>query len=192
MPRNISAGMITALVAPVVRPFLLVQINLASTALNVWSGIGNLTWNAITWSGVGDFGSVSTLSEDSTIEAKGVTISLSGVPITDLTDTLTEVRMLKTASVYLGCFDENHNIIPDPILAYQGRVDLPTLDDSGETCSITINVENVLVDLNRSVFRRYTNEDQQLDYPGDTGFRFVPTIQEYTMTWGVLPNASNR
>jgi hypothetical protein len=39
--------------------------------------------------------------------------------------------------------------------------------------------------------RRYTQEDQQRDYPGDLGFQFVNSIQESQIFWGPGPGTSN-
>ena len=43
---------------------------------------------------------------------------------------------------------------------------------------------NVLIDLNRSRVRRYTNEDQQIDYPTDVGFEYVQSLQDFEIKWG--------
>jgi hypothetical protein len=32
--------------------------------------------------------------------------------------------------------------------------------------------------------RRYTNEDQQAEVPGDRGFEYVPSVQELNFKWG--------
>jgi hypothetical protein len=32
--------------------------------------------------------------------------------------------------------------------------------------------------------RRYTQDDQQINYSGDNGFLFVPAIQEWNGAWG--------
>ena len=38
--------------------------------------------------------------------------------------------------------------------------------------------------LKRSRERRYTHDDQQIDFPGDLGFEFVPKLQELNLVWG--------
>jgi len=47
------------------------------------------------------------------------------------------------------------------------------------------------VEMNVAVDRRYTNEDQQLDYPGDRGMEFVSSIQDVTIYWGRTPSNIN-
>jgi hypothetical protein len=132
------------------------------------------------------------ISEDTVVEAKGVTLSLSGVPSDLLGDCLTEFVRGYPAQVYLGLFaDDGVTLIPNPVLAYTGRLDQPNLNDAGDACTISISCENALVDLNRSVYRRYTDSDQQLDHPGDLGCSFVPSIQEVTTFFGSLPLSQN-
>jgi hypothetical protein len=94
-------------------------------------------------------------------------------------------------------------LIDAPILSYQGKMDAPEMDDDAKTCTCTIGLENILVDLNRPVYRRYTDEDQQMDLAAtltrlglpsttvDTGFTHVAPLQEQVTFWGVLPSSVN-
>ncbi len=41
-----------------------------------------------------------------------------------------------------------------------------------------LTCESRLVDLERAEVRRYTDADQQAEYPGDRFFEFVPALQE--------------
>ncbi|HKD35163.1 MAG TPA: hypothetical protein VKB78_00140, partial [Pirellulales bacterium] len=82
-------------------------------------------------------------------------------------------------------------IIANPVIAFQGRVDQPTIQCDGKTATIQINCESRLMDLNVPALRRYTNEDQWRDFPGDRGFEFVNSVQEVTIYWGRTPNSTN-
>ena len=46
--------------------------------------------------------------------------------------------------------------------------------------------------MNVAVDRRYTDEDQQMDYPGDLGFQFVNGIQEAQIYWGRSPSSTEQ
>ena len=70
-------------------------------------------------------------------------------------------------------------------------MDQPTIDVSGDAATITVNCENRLYEMNVPANRRYTQEDQQRDYPGDLGFQFVNSIQESQIFWGTGPGTSN-
>jgi len=193
MPRpGLTPAFIAAISAPVIRPAFFIRAQFKTDWFNTWTGTYDLTWGAITYHGTGSALGITGISEDTTVEAKGVTLSLSGVPSDLLGDCLNEFVRGYPAQVYLGLFEaDGVTLVPDPVLAYSGRLDQPTLNDAGDACTISIAIENALVDMNRSVYRRYTDADQQLDHPGDLGCQFVPSIQEVTTYFGSLPLSQN-
>lgn len=206
-----TAAMATALAAPVLYPALLCQMNFANSNVNVWSGLGNVAWNGNTYTGLGDFAGISTISEDSTVEAKNVTLDLSGVPLNiistettqDLYLALYELNVLQPCQIYLALRYANGAIISDPILSYRGMMDKGTIDIGATTMSLSISLENILVDLNRPSERRFTADDQKMDMPYltakyglsantvDNAFNFVAGLQEQTVYWGVTPKSTN-
>jgi len=189
--RDMTSAYQAAISSAVLRPALFVQATFVSGPLYVWSGMGPITWNGQTWIGVGTLGTVSTIEEGSTVSAKGVTLTLSGLDPTLLEDVMEEFQVGLPALVYLGVFDATGALIADPVCCFSGRMDQPTIDISGTTASIAINCENRLVEMNVSVERRYTDEDQQLDYPGDLGFQFVNGIQDAQIYFGRSPSSKN-
>jgi hypothetical protein len=40
-----------------------------------------------------------------------------------------------------------------------------------------------MIDLLRPKTRRYTGEDQKIDFPSDLGFDFVPELQDQQIIW---------
>jgi len=193
MPRpGVTPQFATAIAAKVIRPCFFIRCQFKTGWFNVWTGTYTISWGGVTYYGTGTAIGIQGVSEDTTVEAKGVTLSLSGIPSDLLGDVLTEFVRGYPAQVYLGLFeDDGVTLVPNPVLAYAGRLDQPTLNDAGDSCTISIAVENTLVDMNRSVYRRYTDSDQQLDHPGDLGCQFVASIQEVTTYFGSLPLSQN-
>jgi hypothetical protein len=193
MPRpGVTPQFALAISAKVIRPCILVSLQFKTEVLNLWTGNYELSWGGRTWNPVGTLMAISGISEDSEVNAKNVTISLSGIPSDLIGLALTEVQRGLSATVYLGLFEANGvTLVPDPVVAYVGRMDQPTINDAGDSCTISINLENALVDMNRSVWRRYTSDDQQLDHPGDLGCAFVASIQNYQAYFGSLPQSQN-
>jgi hypothetical protein len=195
--------MANALSAPVVRLQVLSSLQFGDNTVYPWTGLGPMTWNGMTFQGVGTFADISEISEDSNVEAKNVTISLSGIPSDMMAEVLTETRILRTANIWLALYDDTETLIPTPLLSYQGKMDAPEMDDDGKTCTCSISLENVLVDLNREVYRRYTDADQQMDLAAtltrlglpsttiDTGFTHVAGLQEQITFWGTTPSSVN-
>ncbi|ABF42159.1 hypothetical protein Acid345_3158 [Candidatus Koribacter versatilis Ellin345] len=171
-------------------PLLFVEVQFVSGWVRLWSGIGAIVWNGQTWLGVAlpngtVLGSISQLQETTDGSAQAAALSLSGIPSTAVQQVLNECRPNNIANIFLGAADQvTGAVLADPYCAWSGYTDVPTISDSGDTCTVTISVESRLVDLQRAREWRYTNEDQQLFVPGDIGFEYVGALQSLSITWG--------
>jgi hypothetical protein len=191
MPRAMTPSYLAAIQSAALRLALFVEANFTSGPIYVWSGVGPITWGGKTWIGLGSLGNVSMIEEGATVEAKGITLTLSGIDPTLLTGILDEFQVGLPAIVSLGLFDAAGALIADPVGCFVGQMDQPTLDVTGTSATISINCESRLIEMNVAVDRRYTNEDQQRDYPGDRGLEFVNSIQEAQIYWGRTPSSVN-
>ncbi len=183
MARDLTAGVIAQLQAASVEVGVLFEGEFASGWVRLWSGVGTLSWDGETWSGVGTLLGISGIDETNEIRASGLTVSLSGVPSDLLSAALGDARSGKTGRVYLAFFSGG-SIVADPILQFEGRLDVPAIEDGPETATISISYESELIDLERARERRYTPEDQAIDFPGDLGFNYVAALQDAQITWG--------
>jgi hypothetical protein len=181
--RNITDDVRVELEAGQVRPLFLVSIQFANETLYMWTGVGDLVWNGNTYKGMGTLGTVSTIAETGETQAQGITLTLSGIPTPLLIDSMTQMTSDGTASVYLGFLHQDGSIVADPILAYSGLTDQPTIDMSTETCNVSIAVENRLSDLNRARGGRYTDQDQRQRHPADTSLKYVNWLSDQFVNW---------
>jgi hypothetical protein len=186
---NVSSAMLAAMQANQLLPAIFVQATLASGTIYLWSGFGTIAWNGQAWQGVGSMLKISTVEEKATVSATGVTVTLSGIDPALLENVLSEFQVSGSVTVFLGAFSAGV-LIPSPITVWSGLLDQPTIDVSGETASIAINCESRLIEMNVSVDRRYTDQEQQLDNPGDLAFSFVNSIQDQPIYWGQTPTTS--
>jgi hypothetical protein len=182
--RDLSAAVLAELAAGRVRPFYLASIQFRSGTSYLWTGYGNLTWGGQTWLGVGALGSVSAIQESNAVQADNITLMLSGVPTSLIGQAITECQQNYAVRVYFGFMNDSGAVIVDPAKCFDGRLDVPTIQDGADTCTITITAENLLVSLQRASNRRYTTPDQQLNIAGDVGFSYVPHIQTWVGLWG--------
>lgn len=185
MSRDLTTAFETALTADTVRPVLFWEGEFDSGTVRLWSGYGELTWNSETWQGAGTLAGITAIEETGDIKAAGVTFSLSGIPSDMLELALGEVRQGKPVKLWLGLLSlTDGSVIADPDQVFSGRMDVPTIDEGGETSTIAITAENRLVDLERARERRYTHEDQQIDFSGDKGFEYVNSLQDKEVLFG--------
>ncbi|MEC9346051.1 MAG: hypothetical protein VYB54_07475 [Pseudomonadota bacterium] len=184
MSRGLSSAMVDAVTGRVLRPVIFFEGEFASGTVRLFSGIGSLTWDSKTWTGAGKLAGLEAIEETDSVEARGMAVSLNGFDSALVSIALAEVRQGKAGKVWIGFFDTAGAVIADPKLAFSGRLDVPSLTDSGETARIVISYENRLIDLERPRLRLYTQADQKIDYPTDTGMRFIESLQEAEVLWG--------
>ena len=184
MSRVLSNAMKEMAAAKVVRPIFLVHMVFDSSELNIWSGVGDLSFDSVTYTGLGDLLSISEIKETSDISATGINVSLSGVKTSLIAIAKDQDYQGRELTVRLGAFNESGSLIADPVIIFSGFMDTMTIAEAGTYSSITIAVENKLVAFERAKVRRYTAEDQKIEYPADKGFEFVTSIVQKEIFWG--------
>ena len=71
-------------------------------------------------------------------------------------------------------------------------MDKMSISDNGESAQIKVSLESRLIDLNRNRVRRFTDVDQQTEFAGDLGFKFVESLQEKSIDWGSVKWVSSK
>jgi hypothetical protein len=183
MPRSTASQNVTALTATVCRPCFLVSVAFANETVYCWTGLGNLSWGGQTWTGVGTLGTISPIAEGSDVNARGITLTLSGIPAQLFSDVTTNMASGKTAQVYFGFLDQNGALVADPIPAFIGMVDQARVQMGTDTATLSITVESRLVDMNRARGGRFTDQDQRQRYPSDGSLKYVHFLQDERIDW---------
>lgn len=191
MSRGLPTAVANAVSADVVRPVLFVECAFDSGDLNLWAGIGNLTVVSTTYVGAGTLLSVSGIKESTELQANGIVIQLSGITEPLLSKARDEDYQGRELKVLLGTMDSTNTLISNPFVIFSGFMDTMTITDAGETSTIKVSVENRLIEFERSRQRRYTSEDQKIDYPNDKGLEFVAEISEKEIVWGRTQEGSS-
>lgn len=180
MSRDISVSLLNSLDDGVVYPFFAVDLDFSSSPLYVWSGYGDLTIGSKTYLGAGQLLSVSSVEESTEIEAKGASITMSGIPSDFLSLALTEPYQGRECRIYFGMT----NNPSDYAEVFSGELDQMNVSEESSTATISITVENVLIKLERPVVRRFTDQDQRSRFPSDKGLEFVASLQDKEIFWG--------
>jgi hypothetical protein len=186
MSRDLTSDVANAFSAATVKPVVLAKLDFASGAVRVHSGIGNLTFASETYTGVGTLGTVSDITESIDPSSNSATLTLSAASAV-IALALTEVGggRNRAAKVWLGAKNLGTDaLLADPALVYSGFISHITHRDDGTTGSVQVHLVNETGDQERALERRYTNEDQQRLYPGDTGFQYVADLPNKEFTWG--------
>jgi hypothetical protein len=181
MARDLEAAVITELDAATLRPVIFYEGVFTGGTLRLWSGVGSIDWNSLTWVGAGNLLGISDISETADLRANGITLSLSGLPSATIAIALAQAQMGLAGSVWLGMMSAAGVVIADPYMAFKGKLDVPSIEDNGDTCVVSVSYEHQLIDLERPRIRRWTHDDAQIDYAGELGFQFMTQLQNQSI-----------
>lgn len=182
--RGLSSTVETAIVAPVVPLVFFGEFQFASGTVRLWTGRGSKSWNSQTWDGLGELLGFAPIDETTEFGAAGLSFTLSGVPSAKVSLALTDNYRGRLCKLWMAVADDSGAIL-DAYQIFGGRMDVMTIEDTGEVSRITLQAESRLIDLGRARSSRYTNAEQQLRFAGDKGLEFVAKLAEKPLNWGV-------
>ena len=205
MSRDISPSVLDALDDDVIYPFFAVELLFDDEqVLRLWTGIGTLVYSGLSWYGTGNILTLDTIEETSEIAAKGATLTLSAVPSEVVSLALTEPYQGRKANIYFGTFtkgyvlQESSNYIlfedgskmfledtkTDLTQIFSGYMDQMNIDEGSDTSTVTLTIENKLIDLEKPRTARFTSTYQKTLFPNDKGLEFVEDLQTKEIVWG--------
>jgi hypothetical protein len=186
MARTIGSTFSTQLSSSQTRPFYAVEF-LYATPLRIWTGYGDFTILSETYTGLGNLVSISQLQESADTKANGIKVVASGLNTDILSTALSQTQQGVVVNIYFGVLTTTSNaqaIVDTPYEIFSGFVDTVTINEQGDTSSITFDIESKLISLERPLDFRYTDQDQKHYFPNDKGLEFVDDIQNKQIVWG--------
>ncbi len=184
MARTLPAALATELSATVLKPFYAIELAFDSGTIRFWTGYGEITANSETWTGSGTILGISNSNEQTDLSANGITLTFSGLESSFVAIALTENYRGRLLKCYLGCLDAENQPVSNLYQLFAGRMDVMTINEDGQTATMTISAENVLIDLERPRVRKYTDEEQRKRFPGDSSLELVASLQDKQISWG--------
>lgn len=168
------------LTAESISPFVGFDLELDGGTLRYWGGYGNLTINGEDFTGAGEAISMGPVTESAANRATGTVYRLSGVPEALVSTVFNESTQNRRVRTWFGAFTAEGAVVASPFKLFDGFLDVPEIEERADTSEIRCSAESEAITKERRRVRRYTHEDQQLDYPGDKGMEFVPGLQDIT------------
>lgn len=197
MSRAIPSDLLTALTSNSIEPFFALEFIFDSRVdvgeeegdevdvgpLRLWTGLGDrdivVRGTSQTFIGTGSLLSIGNLEEVNDLSAKNLEITLSGVDPSILSLALQEPYQRRPFRLYFG-----EQGVSDVVEVFAGSMDQMSLVDEPDSSTIKMSVESNLVRLEESSGWRYTDENYQSRYAGDTFFSYVQSIQDVQVPWG--------
>jgi len=180
--RSLGAPTIAAFGAAMVPLVQLVHLGFASPiALN--SSNLTLVWDSVTYVGAGALGAVNVI-EDSPGEVKGLSFQLIGVDSTYISLALDDSAVVQGTPVIIrtAVLNSSYQVVDAPI-EWEGRLDTMSIEEDGETCTISVTAESSAVDLLRGVALTYSHADQLSLHAGDLAFQYVVSQANTPVVW---------
>lgn len=165
-------------------PAIFVQFQFSDGNLNLWSGYNDIVWNNQIFVGSGSVLAVDRIEETQEFRATSVSFSLNGIDSNLIAAALTASYQGRPAIMWFAVLNDNRSIVASPYQLFKGRMDIISFSDNGETADFNIKCESNIIDIRKARERRYTPEDQKIDYPDDMGLDFIPKIQDIEIVWG--------
>lgn len=179
--RVLPADFLAAIASGNVTNAVLADLTFVSGTEHVWTGIGPIGYGSNTYRGVGSLAGLGSITESTAVAAVGTSVSLSGIDPAILGECLADIQLGAPAVIWFAAIVGG---VPVPYKAFQGVVDQPEVDIATDTVSITLKLETRMVYIQKPSARRYTTEDQHLDYPDDCGFSRVPCMNDIALKLG--------
>jgi len=196
MSRAIPSSLLSALIGDNIKPFFAVELMFDTRTttdingdtvdigpLRMWTGIGDRTISVQgsnqVFTGTGSLLTIGDLEEVGDLASKSVDLTLSGIPVSIVSLALQEPYQRRVMRLYLG--EQSDSSVVE---IFSGKMDKMTIVDESESSTINLTVESKLIELERPSGWRYTNENHQSRYDGDTFFSYVQSMQDQTLVWG--------
>lgn len=156
----------------------LIEIELDVTLYLTTAGLP-LVWAGQTWQAIGlAVGPV----ENEVGEFQSLVFTLPAVSPEQLAIALQEDVEGRTVRIYDALVDPATGVVAMAVPAWTGALDVPSVQD-GPVASMSINAEHRGSLALRPRPVRYTNDEQQRLYPGDTCLAFDPATDAAPMVW---------
>ena len=180
--RDIDSTLADVLSGKIADVALFAEMVFDSGTLHMWTGIGNITWDFKTFIGGGNLVGVSSFQETQELQARGLELSLSGIPEEQIAVALTENTRGRPFKMWLASV-QNGVVIGTPYRIFTGIMDSLAMKDTGRDATLVLKVESSVIIGQRNKVRRYTAEDQSKYYPSDTGLKGINSLIDKGVTW---------
>jgi len=182
MTRSLASAITSALTDDNLTVCFLVDLDFSSGHIYYTNGGKSIVYGGNTYLAVGGLGGIDTISETANLEAKGLTLTLSGIDTNHIAIALGENYQGRAAKIYFALLDANHDLVAAALM-FTGRMDVMSIS-LGQTATISLSVEHQMIDANRPKIRRFTYEEQKVRDATDEGLQYVAAIENLDINWG--------
>lgn len=182
MTRQLSGTNVAHINSRHTHPVLMAKL-LFSTPVYVHSGLGIITFETNDYLGVGTLGGVAGLEETEALVPAAIVLSLDGLNSDVFDEALNSANYGDKVTLNIAYRNDDGTLIDDPWIFYRGRVENSRLT-RGSNNSVAVTIQHELAVLNKRTNTKFTDEEQQRRFTGDTAFKRVEQMETVQLTWG--------
>jgi len=182
-----------ALASNHVRPVFFVKAEFDNSTIRLCTSSEDILIDGETFTGSGDFLSIGMIEETHELRNSGVAITLNGLNTSFVTYALVTDYQNRFLTIRMGLYSTLNNAFNNQVLyasgelppiIFKGRMEVMKITDTGDSCALTVSVQNKLADFERKNESRYTDENQKNRHPADFSLEHVQIIQKRVLEWG--------
>lgn len=163
-------------------PVVLVHVEHPDGDGYFWEGVRDLEYDGKTWKGAGLVGNISATRKSADLRIDEVRFTLAALNPEEVSKLSDDIRN-RVATIYLAAMNEAQRVVA----IYQMdevRLDYQ-IDKFAADRSATIEVvgESGFWTLERSTDAAYSQEEQALLFPDDTGLSLIPALRNKDIAW---------
>lgn len=183
MPRELDSDSIAHVSGEHVRPVIAIELDYPDGPVRVCSLPFDINLDGEIFISAAAFGSLSGVEEGAELRSYGVQAVVAGIPLTFLRYLAAQKIQGRGATIFLAFVDSDHVVIGSPTVLFRGRMDTQDVE-AGDTASVSVALESLLIEWDRARNRRWTDADQKSDYPEDRGLEYVATVANQEIIFG--------
>ena len=180
--RTFDPAAVAALEGAVLSVAQLVYMGFPGFPIALSSSIMDIDFAGVTYRGAAGLGTISSI-DDSPGEVKGLQFTMSGVPTEYLGLALADSAIVQGAPVTIRLAVLAGAVLFDAPIDWEGRLDTMSIEENGDTCTISVTAESNEVDFLRGSPLTYSHVDQQALFPGDMAFEYVLPQEGKPIVW---------
>lgn len=154
-----------------------------STPVYVHSGTGVITYDSNDYLGIGHYGEISNVTETEALRPSSLRLQLTGVESSLLSEALDSGNFGDPVTIFCGYRTDDGALIDTPWIEWKGFFEYASISEGKENV-ISVVVQHDLGVLPEKNGARFSDEDQQVRFPGDLGFQFVADMANVKLNWG--------
>jgi len=176
---------------------LFVEINSPTGVIRISDRLGNYSLNGNTFTGLGSFLGITSTNSEIRVSGSEVTVSLSGIPNSEIANVLNSKFKSSTITIYRVFFDATTGVILSGIqntyIKFKGYVNNFSLQEEYDNETLTSSNTILLIcssyidTMSRKISGRRTNSEMQKKfYPTDVSMDRVPALENITFDFGTV------